>query len=413
MDSIKGFVPEGVEDINSLEFDMKDKVIEKINQVFKSFGYRQILTPTFEYYDLFNDIEGTIEKEEMFKFIDRSGKILVLRPDVTIPIARMGTSMYKNRKEALKFSYSTSVYRTQSSEKGNKAEFIQSGVEILGDDSIDSDGEIIAIAIKAILECKFKDFKIDIGEASYFKSLIEETNLSKVELNEIKKYIVDKNFIGLEFYMDSLEIDETVKNIILKLPSLYGNVDKVIDKAKELSINDKMNKAIENLSKVYTVLKEYGYEKYILADLGLVSNINYYTGIVFKGYVSGYGREVLGGGRYDNLTKAYGEYMPSTGFGINIDSIIEAMKLNLLCSETVENIDYRVVYEESKRKDAIMLCNTLREKGYTVDCRKEDNREVLLEEYNNLIIIGDKINLKALQNRDCEYKDVISFIKNI
>ncbi|KMT22595.1 ATP phosphoribosyltransferase regulatory subunit [Clostridium cylindrosporum] len=413
MESIKGFVPEGVEDINSLEFGMKDKVIEGINQVFKSFGYKQILTPTFEYYDLFNDIKGTIDKEEMFKLIDRNGRILVLRPDVTIPIARMGLSSYKEKKEALKFSYSTSVYRMQSIENGGKAEFIQSGVEFLGEEGVDSDAEIIVIAIKSLLKCGFNNFKIDIGEASYFKCLLDETKLLNSEINEIKKYIEAKNFTGLEFYIHSLSIDENVKKVILSLPSLYGNVDRVIERAKELSLNENMKKAVDNLGKIYEVLKEYGYEKYILADLGIVSHINYYTGLVFKGYVNGYGREVLGGGRYDNLTKTYGEYMPSTGFGINIDAIIEAMKINSLCDEAVENVDYGIIYETDKRKDAIRIASLLRDAGYSVDTRKLKGNESGLNGYNRIILIKDRIYISNKEDDKESFEGTYEFIESL
>lgn len=411
MDSIKGFVPEGVEDVNSLEFGMKDKVIKDINQVFKSFGYRQILTPTFEYYDLFNEIEGTIEREEMFKFIDRHGRILVLRPDVTIPIARMGMSVYKEQKEALKFSYSTSVYRMQN-ENGGKAEFTQSGIEFLGEEGIEADAEVLVIAIKSLLQCGFKDFKIDIGEASYFKSLLDEAKLSTIEINEIKKYIEAKNFTGLEFYIDGIEIDNKVKDAILSLPSLYGNIDRVIERAKDNALNENMKKAVENLYSIYEVVKEYGYEKYILADLGLVSHMNYYTGLVFKGYVSGYGREVLGGGRYDNLTKPYGQYLPSTGFGINIDSVIQAMKINSLCSLSGENIDYAILYEEDKRKDSIKISTLLREAGYSVDTRKLSNNETELKGYNKIVIIKDRIYIYDA-DEEKSFKEVNDFLGSL
>ena len=406
MSCIKGFTPDGVEDINSIEFGVKDSVIKNINEVFKNFGYRQILTPTFEYYDLFTDVEGTIEKEEMFKFIDRYGKILVLRPDVTIPIARMGLSLYKSNKEALKFSYSTNVYRMQN-ENGGKAEFVQSGVEFLGEESEDADAEVIAIAIKSLLSCGFKDFKIDIGQASYFKSLLEETKLSKVEIAEIKKYIESKNFTGLEFYMDGLTIDNKVKNVILSLPNLYGKVDKVIEKAKGLCLNENMEKAVNNLYKIYEAIKEYGYKEYVLADLGLVSHINYYTGVTFKGYTSGVGKEVLGGGRYDNLTKTYGEYMPSTGFGINIDAVVEAMKINSLCSSAVENIDFKIIYKEDKRKSAITLSSLLREKGFSVDVRKFSDKNSEDLNYKNVITIENEVLLNG------ESFNLEEFIKTI
>ncbi|MEG0641645.1 MAG: ATP phosphoribosyltransferase regulatory subunit [Clostridium sp.] len=412
MDKTKGFIPDGVEDINSLEFGMKDRVIEDINRVFRSFGYKQILTPTFEYYDLFNDIEGTIAPEEMFKFIDRHGKILVLRPDVTIPIARMGLASYKQKKEAVKFSYSTSVYRMQSGENAGKAEFIQSGVEFLGESEIDADAEAIVIAIKSLLECGFKDFKIDIGEASYFKALIDETKLTILEINDIKKYIEAKNFTGLEFYLEGINIEEKTKNVFLKLPMLYGKVDNVAQKAKDLCLNEKMEKAIESLLRIYEAVKEYGFEKYILADLGLVSHINYYTGLVFKGYVNRYGKEVLGGGRYDNLTKSYGEYMPSTGFAINIDSVIDAMKVNSLFANEVEGIDYGILYTNENRKEAIRAATILRDRGYTVDTRKINNNESSMQGYKKVILIKDKIYTKQEDGNNI-YDNIKEFLKDI
>ncbi|MEF9952895.1 MAG: ATP phosphoribosyltransferase regulatory subunit [Clostridium sp.] len=412
MSIVKGFVPEGVEDINSLEFGIKENLTNNINNLFKSFGYRQILTPTFEYYDLFNEIEGTIEKEEMFKFIDRHGRILVLRPDATIPIARMALSSYRENKEALKFSYSTSVYRMNGYEDGKKAEFVQAGVEFLGEEGPDADAEVIVMAIKSILKCGFNDFKIDIGEASYFKALLETMKISKVELQEIKKYIESKNFAGLQFYLENISIDESIKKVILSLPMLYGSMDKVYERASELCLNENMKKALDNLYKIYEVIKEYGFEKYILVDLGLVSHINYYTGVVFKGYVTGYGKEVLGGGRYDNLTKTYGEYMPSTGFGINIDALYEAMKQNGLFKSIGEKIDFAVLYSVEKRKDAIKIASLLRDAGYSVDIRRLSNSDSIQNGYKETIVIADRIYVKE-PNEDKSYESIKQILDSI
>ncbi|MEG2539352.1 MAG: ATP phosphoribosyltransferase regulatory subunit [Clostridium sp.] len=412
MSIIKGFVPEGVEDINSLEFGIKENLTNNINNLFKSFGYRQILTPTFEYYDLFNEIEGTIEKEEMFKFIDRYGRILVLRPDATIPIARMALSSYRQNKEALKFSYSTSVYRMHGSEDGKKTEFVQSGVEFLGEEGVDADAEVIVMAIKAILKCGFKEFKIDIGEASYFKALLEEMKISKGEVQEIKKYIEAKNFAGLQLYLEDITIDPEVKKVILSLPMLYGSMDRVYDRASELCLNENMKKALDNLQSIYEVIREYGFEKYILVDLGLVSHINYYTGVVFKGYVTGYGKEVLGGGRYDNLTKTYGEYMPSTGFGINIDAVYEAMKLNGLFNSIGEKMDFAVLYSMDKRKDAIKIATLLRDAGYSVDIRRLQGSDNISAGYKETIVIADRIYVKE-SSEDKAYESVKQILDSI
>jgi ATP phosphoribosyltransferase regulatory subunit len=364
---VRYFIPEGVDDIHYDEYEIKENLISKMKSLYKSYGYRQVLTPTFEYYDMFSSIEGTISRDEMFKFIDGSGKILVLRPDATVPIARMVASNYRKNNGYLKFCYVTNVFRTCNSKNGYKKEFIQAGAEYFGNKTPEGDGEIIALAVESLKKFGIKDFKIDIGQAGFFKGILRELNLAEEFENQVKKLIENKNFAELNNVIADLNITDELKNTLFKIPYLYGEPENVIEEAMEIVLNNEMEKALNNLKKVYEILKDYGFEKYVSVDLGLINHLDYYTGIVFKGYVSNHGKEVLSGGRYDNLTKQYGYYMPATGFGLNIDELMEVVNMYEINNNSV-GTDFLILYSEENRQEAFSLAYELRDKGYIVEC---------------------------------------------
>ncbi|TCO79377.1 ATP phosphoribosyltransferase regulatory subunit [Marinisporobacter balticus] len=361
------FIPQGVEDTHCNEYEIKENTITKIKNIFKSFGYRQILTPTFEYYDLFSAVEGTIHKDEMFKFIDSSGKILVLRPDVTTPIARMVATNYKESFGYLKFSYATNIFRINDEQNGKKREFTQTGIEYLGNEKPDSDAEVVALAIKSLISLGINDFQIDLGQAGYFRGLMEASGIQRNQQEQIRRLIEEKNFAELKAKLDPLNIDEFFKNAILEIPYLYGEPERIIKEAQKFICNEEMERSLENLKCVYHILKEYNYEKYISVDLGMIHHIDYYTGVIFKGYVNHYGKAVISGGRYDNLTKQYGCFMPATGFGLNIDSLLEVLNMYKINKEFVCSTDYLILYEEANRKKGLKLALQLRDKGFIVE----------------------------------------------
>ncbi len=358
---------EGVEDLHGDEYKYKEEKIEDIKAVFKSFGYTQVVTPSFEYYDLYTRIEGSIDREKMFKLVDETGKILVLRPDATIPVARMAVTNYKDSKEYLKFSYVTNIFRLDKVRNGNKREFIQAGVEYLGNSKPDCDAEIIAIGIKTLIESGFTKFHIDLGQVLFLNSLIQELNIDYLEREKLHRLIENKNYGDLEEYLDAMELNIKLKEAIKAIPRLYGKPEKILTKAKEICINKDMEKALSNLEEIYSILKDYGYDKYILFDLGFAKELNYYTGIVFKGYVNNYGEVMLSGGRYDDLTKQFGMYKPACGFGLNVDKLVEVMKINDMAYENESYVDYLILYKRDNRKNAIELSEDLRKKGYIVE----------------------------------------------
>jgi ATP phosphoribosyltransferase regulatory subunit len=420
MGQMNRFIPEGVEDTHSDKYEIKESTIMKMKKIFKSYGYRQILTPTFEYYDLFSEAEGTIDKDEMFKIIDGNGKILVLRPDVTTPIARMAATNYKYFPGYLKFSYATNIFRIHDQQNVMKREFTQTGIEYLGNSKPDCDAEVISLAIECLKSCGLEDFQIDLGQAKYFKGLMQNLVISQEERIQIRMLIENKNFVELEQLLKRLKIDPSFKNKILEIPHLYGSPDRVVKAARKHICNPVMEAAIENLDKVYQILKAYGYSEYLTVDLGLIHHINYYTGVIFKGYVNHYGKTILSGGRYDHLTKQYGSDMPATGFGLNVDQLLEAMKLYDIQQDFECSTDYLVLYTEKNRQEGLKLCNQIREKGWIVesdlleDCIEIDIKNAIIRNIRNIIQV-DKDEIEILNVKtNKRFKNTFSqFLENL
>ncbi|KXG77214.1 ATP phosphoribosyltransferase regulatory subunit [Thermotalea metallivorans] len=413
------FMPEGVADIHCNAYVAKESVMGRIKSIFRSFGYRQISTPTFEYYDSFSMVEGGMNKDEMFKLIDPSGKILVLRPDMTIPIARVAARCQKNGGYQ-KYSYVSNVFRMNDEQNGMRREFTQGGIEYLGNEKADADGEVIVLAVKILEECDIANFQIDLGHAGFYQGLMDEFNLSKKEGEQIRLLIENKNFAELAHQLKTFHICDALREAVLQMPYLYGKPEKVMDAAKTYVQNARMEKSLQNLERVYCILKDYGYEKYISIDLGMIGHMDYYTGVIFKGYIMNYGKAILRGGRYDQLTKYYGCSMPATGFGINIDALMEVLEMYNMKKAPSCYTDYLVLYKDANRVKALRLASELREQGFIVECDVVENdlkRHIGNASYRDIKEIievrEDALKIINLRNNEIYGSTVPEFFKNL
>ncbi|MCT4545456.1 MAG: ATP phosphoribosyltransferase regulatory subunit [Vallitalea sp.] len=356
--------PEGVRDFNIKETSKKIELQNRISSVFHRYGFRDIQTPTFEYFDVFNHKRGTVDIREMYKFFDSDGNILTLRPDITPSIARYVSTYYKNDNDPVRVCYIGNTFRNSKSYQGKLREFTQAGVELIGINSEDIDAEIIALIINSLSIAGLQEFQIDIGQAGFFKGLAEEAGLNEDEEEELRKLVDEKNFIAVEELLTKYNMTDDLKEVFLDLPKLFGSVE-VINKARKLTTNKKAIESLDRLEKVYEILCDYGVEEYVSFDLGLVSYLNYYTGIIFRGYTYGTGVSIVDGGRYDSLLKQFGKDVPAIGFAIVIDELmlaIERQKINL----PEFNIDTLIIYNDKTRKQAILLSEEFRSQGMNV-----------------------------------------------
>lgn len=326
MINLRKYIPEGTRDILFSEYTNKKNIEDVLRSVYIEMGYKEVNSPTFEFYDVYNLRNQPIKQEKMYKLFDNMGRMMVLRPDMTTPIARIAATKIKNQSYPVKLCYTGNIYRMNEVLNGKISEVTQSGIEVLGSSNLRADVEVLIAAIKALIKTGLKEFKIEIGQAEFFKSIIEDIDIEEEGIEKLRTLIENKNFSEVENFISENKEKLKEKSIILsKLPELFGGKE-IIEKAEKLVNNEKALATLKAISKVYEIVENSGYGKYLSIDLGMVQHINYYTGLIYRGYAKGIGDALLSGGRYDKLISQFGRDIPATGLAINVDSLMEALE---------------------------------------------------------------------------------------
>lgn len=366
----KNILPEGTRDLILDECIVKRAIERDIDDIFYKWGYKEIITPTVEFYETFNHDSQTLKEEDMYKFFDNRGRILVLRPDMTIPIARVVETKFKDESLPIKLRYNSNVFRVHASLGGKRNEYTDCGVELIGLEDKKSDLEVLVLALEALEKLGLSDFKLEIGNIGFFEGVFETLNISKESKEIIAQYIEDKNLKNLEDYLDEIDIKDEYKEFFNKLPWLFGDRS-ILEEAKVLAFNEELKANLEYLENLYSELDILGYGNKVTFDLGMVPRLNYYTGIIFRGYGEGVGNTVLRGGRYDNLITIGEEYIPAIGFSLDINSVIE----NVKTSEKINTIDKscKIYYSSKYRIEAIRKSEKLRQEGKIVELIPDDS----------------------------------------
>lgn len=312
--------PEGARDRLFGECEERRRVQSALTHLFRQRGYSEIITPEEEYYDLFTRTGSALPEEEMVKLIDRSGKICVLRPDCTTPIARVAATRLKDIVLPCRFYYNQTVYRSSQEHRGRRREIPQCGIELIGAKGKKADLEIIATAVDALRACGLERFHIELGHADVFPAFARQLNLSQEDLETMRRLVEGKNYAALTDFLAPYEALPGAR-AIQRLAYLFGGVE-VLDEAETLGGE---LPAIDYLRDLYRQLDASGYGRYIRFDLGMVHHIDYYTGPIFRGYVEGAGDAVLSGGRYDQLCASFGRPAQATGFAVNVDAVARCL----------------------------------------------------------------------------------------
>lgn len=316
--------PEGVRDIYNNECAQKLYLQNKLHRVFENYHYQDIETPTFEYFEVFNEEVGTTSSKDLYKFFDREGNILVLRPDFTPSIARAAAMYFEEKDMPVRLCYQGNTFVNNSSYQGRLKESTQMGVEFIGDSAVEADVEVLSMAIEMMMAAGLQEFQFSIGQVAFFKALIEESKMNEETIENLRTLISNKNIFGVEELLDRMSLREGLKEAFLQLPELFGGVE-VLDRARVLANNGKARDAIRRLRQIYDLLEQKGYGKYISFDFGMLSKYEYYTGIIFQAYTYGTGEPVAKGGRYDNLMEHFGKPEPAVGFGVTMDQLMIAL----------------------------------------------------------------------------------------
>ena len=361
--------PEGVRDIYNGECSQKRALQEKLHHVFHQYGYQDIETPTFEFFEVFSREVGTIPSRELYKFFDREGNTLVLRPDFTPSVSRACATYFSPESEVVSLCYTGNTFINNSSFRGRLKESTQMGVERIGDNSPEADAEILAMTVECLLAAGLKDFQVSVGQVDYFKSILAQAGMNEEAQEELRALISQKNYFGVEELVQGQNLDPSVAQVFSQLPQMFGSAE-VLEKAKTLTDNENALAAVARLEEIYEILKAYGYEKYVTFDFAMLSKYHYYTGIIFQAYTYGTGEPLVKGGRYNELMKHFGKPAASIGFAIVVDNLLLALSRQKIDVPAKDDVMI-LTYKKENRAQAVAQAQKLRAEGKSVALRLE------------------------------------------
>lgn len=389
------FTPEGVRDIYGLECEKREWVEAGIRKIMKLYGFQDILTPTFEFFDIFNRERGTVESKEMFKFFDQYNNTLALRPDITPSIARCVAKYYSEEEMPIRLSYSGNTFIHRRGYQGKLSEIAQIGAELMNDSSSDADAEMIAMTVECLAKSGLKEFKIDVGHAGFIRGLMEESGFSSGEVQEYKRLIANKNSFGVEEMIEKKNLSSQLKELLIRLPDLFG-AKETLAYARERVNHPGALEALQRLETVQEILGIYGLEESVTFDLGLLSHYDYYTGIIFKAYTYGTGEAIVTGGRYDKLIEQFGKKSPAVGLAIVLDQLMNALASQKAEIPT-ETDGILILYRSASREKAVHLGNRYRNEGRRVMLMRRD-AETELEVYRGYALENQISNIVYVED---------------
>lgn len=373
--------PDGVRDLYGSELKEKKNVASSINKTIELYGYEAIDTPAFEYFDVFSRDIGTTPSKDLYKFFDKEGNTLVLRPDFTPSVARCAAKYFSEEKMPLRFCYEGNTYINTSELQGKLKETTQIGFELINDSSIYADAEAIMIVIESLLNSGLKEFQISIGESNYFKGICEEANLDEETELKLRDYITSKNFYGSREFLSEQKIDATLLDQLEAISKVFLP-EKDLEALYENATNERSKNAIRRLLDIQKLLAKAGLDRFVSFDLSMLSKYHYYTGIIFTAYTYGVGDSIVKGGRYDKLIGKFGKEAPSVGCVFQIDEILNALRRNHLSASNADVKKTVLVYQEENYEKALEEAAKIRKEGLPAELVLWD-KKISREEYIN------------------------------
>ncbi len=357
-------LPEGMKDIILDEVKVRKQIQDKLENIFSRWGYENVVTPTIEYYETYQKGFGALEEEKMYKFFDRSGKIVVLKTDMTIPIARLAATKFREINGPLRFYYCDKVYKVHETLSGMYNEMSDCGVELIGANET-YDLEILTLVNETMKQLEMKTWVMEIGNANIFNEACKTTKLNEKQKQELANLIDEKQLPILTSYVASLPLDQKQQTFFLQLPWLSGN-EEILDEVKTYAYSEGLLQEINKMQVLCTQLKALGYENFMI-DLGKMSRLHYYTGIIFEVYMEGIGARIISGGRYDTLLEKFGKDMPAVGFSIKLDALLSSIpytkqeKRKLLYYPSNKVVEAMLLRKQLSDNVVLMIDETLEE----------------------------------------------------
>lgn len=358
--------PEGVRDIYNEEYEKKLILQQKLNQLLRQYGYHPVQTPTFEFFDIFSREIGTTPSRDLYKFFDKEGNTLVLRPDITPSIARCVAKYFGEEDLPIRLSYMGNTFINSSRYQGRLKETTQLGAELIGDASVDADAEILSMVVACLKAAGLKEFQISVGHAGFFRELTRAAGLTPEQEEELRGLLSNKNFFGVEEFVETLQLDDDLRALFGMPGHLYGSAAEWQEMKRHAASFPQILGALGELELLLSLLKAYDVARYVSFEPGMISSYHYYTGIIFAGYTYGSGEPIVKGGRYDGLLSYFGRNAAALGFAFVVDQLLAALDRQQIVLPVTHDTRL-LVYAPTAREDAIRKARRLREHGYCVE----------------------------------------------
>src|SRR5437763_835587 len=297
------------------------RVLERaICSVFEGWSYEEIIPPIFDYYEVFSKGMGAGQEEHIYRFIDREGNILALRPEFTSLVAKTVATRLASLPKPIRLFYSGEVLRFEKPKGGRQREFAQIGIEHYGGTRKTADVEVLLIAVETFQRLGIQGFQINLGSVDFFGGMVDRMELPADQITALKDVLNVKDQSGLEALLEHLPLGDRRKKILRAVPHLTGD-KAVIAEARDLVRNPRSVEALNHLEEIYSIFERLDLAQHLTIDLGEIRGFDYYSGILFRAYVRDMGFEVASGGRYDGLSGQFGEDLPVVGFSFRLDRL--------------------------------------------------------------------------------------------
>lgn len=358
-------LPKGVKIYLPDEAAAKRSVEQRLLSVFTRWGYREVVTPTYEFADVLSVGTDETLQGEMFKLVDRdTGRMLALRADITPQIARIVATRLRDEPKPLRLAYVANVFRYEEPQVGRYREFYQAGVELVGLEKPEADAEMIAMTVEGLQVLGLDRFQINVGQADFFRGVLEELKIDRDQGRQLQEALSRKDASTLERLVKDLAPPASTAELLVALPDLFGR-EEVLERGARLVKNPRSDRALANLAEVHRLLRAYGLADAVILDLGEVRGFDYYSGVHFEGYVSGLGAPLCGGGRYDHMLGRFGYDCPATGFAFEVGRALLAVEAQGVAVPQV-GPDFFIIDFTPEKTVALSLSRRLRDLGAAV-----------------------------------------------
>ncbi|MGL4345953.1 MAG: ATP phosphoribosyltransferase regulatory subunit [Cellulosilyticaceae bacterium] len=359
------YTPEGVKDLLWEDAILKNKIAQHILKLFSQYSYHLIETPTFEYLDVFTLAENQLQNPHLYQFVNKQGELLALRNDMTCAIARVVATQNSSLPLPQRYCYIANSFRYPERFQGKSHEFTQAGVELIGHDSVESDAEVIKLALQSIETSGIEGMTLHLGNASFLQNLLEDIGLTGEEQSQIYHAIDNKDGVKVKQLLETAKVSQQVVEVISYLIQRTGSIE-LLQKVKAAIKGERTKVSLEYLERLYKVLADYGISDKIQFDFSVLSYASYYTGIMFQVFLPNVGSAVVEGGRYNKLLSKYGKDLPAVGFGVNLDLLLQKVQQQTERA-SINAQSTLIIYTPETRRLGLQFATHFRKQGMVVE----------------------------------------------